>query len=242
MRVYFDVMSMKTVGKVLGILLGVLIIAAAGFSGYIWFSGGDGEASREVAATGIEPQEPEWIAYDVDISRSEARFLIDEVLRGSPNTVTGVTDQIDGSVAIRFDEADVDIGEFEINVRTIRTDDEMRDRTIRTLILESNNDEFEFTSFRPAEITGVPASLEVGDELPLEVTGDLTVRDVTRQVTFDLTIGIDSEEEISGFGSTTITWDNFDITIPYVGGNSIVSAVDDKVILEIEFVAVRRGE
>ena len=238
----FYYMSMKSAGKIFGILLGLLIIAAAGFSGYIWFSGGDGEASREVAAVAVEPTEPEWSAYDVDISRSEARFLIDEVLRGTPNTVVGVTDQIDGSVAIRFDRADVEVGEFEINVRTIRTDDEMRDRSIRTLILESNNDAFEFSSFRPAEIEGIPESIGVGDELPLKVTGDLTVRDVTREVTFDLPVRVDSEEEISGYGSTTITWDDFDITIPYVGGNSIVSAVDDKVILEIEFVAVRRGK
>ncbi len=198
-----------------------------------------------MAARPVQPEdteEPEWIAYDVDISRSEARFLIDEVLRGSPNTVVGTTDQIDGSVAVRYDQPAIEIGEFEINVRTIRTDDEMRDRSIRTLILESNNDEYEFSTFRPTEITGVPDQIGTGDEISLTATGDLTVRDVTRTVSFDLSLQLTSEEEISGYGSTTITWDNFDITIPYVGGNSIVSAVDDKVILEIEFVAVRRTE
>ena len=34
-----------------------------------------------------------------------------------------------------------------------------------------------------------------------------------------------------------ITWDEFDITIPYVDGNSIVAGVEDEVRLRMEFLA-----
>ena len=233
-------MSKKGVIKaLLGVLI-LLVVAGAGFFAYIWFAGGTGEPSRETEAAQLEPRQPESIVYEVVDGESEARFIIEEVLRGEPNTVVGTTNGIDGSVAVEFQSNDIEIGEFVINVRTIETDDEVRDRTIRTLILESSKDQFEFSTFRPTQITGLPESVDVGDRLSLEVTGDLTVRDVTDSVTFDMNINIRSEREISGSASTTIRWEQFDITIPYVGGNSIVASVENQLDLEMGFVARAR--
>ena len=233
-------MGSRTGLRIVLIFLIVIVVAGGAFFVYIWFTGGSGEASREVEAQAVEPAEPESVAYDVVAGSSEARFLIEEVLRGEPNTVVGVTDQIDGSLAIQFSPAEVEIGEFVINVRTIRTDNEVRDRTIRTLILQSERDEFEFASFRPAQISGVPEEIQVGQTLNLDVTGDLTVRDVTTQTTFDMTITVSSEQSISGTASATITWEELDITIPYVGGDSIVASVAESLDLEMDFVAARR--
>ncbi|NBF39897.1 MAG: YceI family protein [Spirochaetes bacterium] len=224
------------------VIVAVLVVAGAGFFAYIWISGGSGEPSAAAQAERIEPQEPQQVVYEVVDARSEARFIIEEVLRGEPNTVVGRTDQIDGSIAVQFEPAMVEIGQFVINVRTIRTDDEVRDRTIRTLILESNKDEFEFSTFDPTAVTGVPEVIEVGDRLDLDVTGNLTVRGVTSEVTFDMTLNVQSEEEITGTASTTILWEDFDITIPYVGGNSIVASVSDEVGLELEFAAGARED
>lgn len=233
-------MKGRTIGRVILIVFGVVVVAGAGFFAYIWLSGGTGEPSREVEAVEVEPQEPESIAYDVDLERSQARFVIEEVLRGEPNTVVGVTNQIDGSIAVQLDPGAVEIGEFVINVRSIQTDDEVRDRTIRTLILESNRDEFEFASFRPTGVTGVPTAIEIGDSLDLQVAGELTVRDVTTSTTFDMTIDVQSRSQISGTATSTITWEELDITIPYVGGNSIVASVADSLDLEMDFVADAR--
>lgn len=231
---------MKLVARVAIVIVAVVVVAGAAFFAYVWVTGGSGEPSAAAEAERVEPEEPEQIVYQVVDARSEARFIIEEVLRGEPNTVVGRTDQIDGSVAVQFDPARVTIGQFVINVRTIETDDEVRDRTIRTLILESNQDEFEFSTFNPTGITGVPEVVEPGDRLDLQVTGDLTVRDVTSEVTFDMTLDVASREEIAGTASTVILWEDFDITIPYVGGNSIVASVEDRVRLELEFVAQPR--
>lgn len=233
-------MSKKGVFKVVLVLIVILVLAGAGFFGYIWFSAGSGEASRETEAAELEPEQPESIVYEVVNADSEARFIIEEVLRGERNTVVGTTSGIDGSVAVEFRSNDIEIGEFVINVRTIQTDDEVRDRTIRTLILESNKEEFEFSTFRPTEITGLPETIALGDSFSFQVTGDLTVRDVTSAVTFEMSLDLESEEEITGTASTTIRWEDFDITIPYVGGNSIVASVEDQVDLEMEFLARAR--
>lgn len=247
--------------KIAGLLVvGTLVAVFAVFSLYVYITGGSGEATREVQARRVQPQAAESAesaesagdegspavapptVYAAVPGMSEARFLIDEILRGSPNTVVGRTDQVDGSIALRRDPAFVEIGEFEINLRTIATDDEMRDRTIRSMILETNRDEYEFSSFVPARVEGVPATISSGDTVDLQVTGDLTVRDVTRSVTFAMEITLVSEEEIHGSARTSFTWDEFEISIPYVGGNSIVSAVDDTVIIEFDFVARSIGQ
>ncbi|MFP4377351.1 MAG: YceI family protein [Spirochaetales bacterium] len=233
-------MNGKAALKVLLVIFVVLFVGALGFLGYIWFSGGSGEASRVVEAEAVEPVRTESFVYDVDLDQSEARFVIEEVLRGQPNTVVGVTNQIDGSFIVDLDPAQVEIGEFVINVRTIATDDEVRDRTIRTLILESNRDEFEFASFRPTRIEGLPETIAFGDTLRLDVTGDLTVRDVTTETTFDMVLTLVSDERIEGDASSNITWEELDIIIPYVGGNSIVASVAENLDLELEFVASGR--
>jgi polyisoprenoid-binding protein YceI len=233
-------MERRNVFRVFGSLLAVLVLAVVGVLAYIWFAGGSGEPSAEVAAAELEPELPESVVYEVVTEESEARFIIDEVLRGQPFTVVGVTDQIDGSVAVDFQSARVEAGEFVVNVRTIKTDDEIRDRSIRTLILESNKDEFEFSTFRPREVRGLPESFEPGDELSFDIIGDLTVRDVTREVTFNAELELLSLNEITGTVGTTIRWDDFELTIPYVGGNSIVSSVADELRLEMAFLAAAR--
>ena len=230
----------KKIVRIALIVVGVIVLAVAGSFIYIWVSGGSGEPTREVEAEAVQPVDPQTAAYDVDRQQSEARFIINEVLRGRPNTVVGTTNQIAGSIAIQFDPAAVEIGEFVINVRSIRTDDEVRDRTIRGQILESARDEYEFSSFRPVEVANVPDVIAAGDTFEIDVIGDLTVRDVTTRTTFAMEISVESEDRISGLGRTTITWAELDITIPYVGGDSIVASVADSLDLELAFVANRR--
>lgn len=213
------------------------ILAFAAFSLYVFFTGGSGEPTRQVEAERLEPVEPHSVVFGVVAGQSEARFVIDEILRGTDTTVTGITDQVDGSVAIGFEPPGVEIGPFEINLRSIATDDEMRDRTIRAMILQTNLDEYEFSTFRPTAVRGVPDSITPGMTLSLEVTGDLTIRNVTRSVEFDLKLEIISEEELRGTGSTVIAYGDFDIEVPYVGGNSIVAWVADEVRLELDFLA-----
>ncbi len=233
-------MNMKGILRVLLVVVVVVVAAGAAFLAYIWFAGGSGEPSAEADAASLEPQRVEAVVYEVVSERSEARFLIEEVLRGVENTVVGTTNQIDGSIAVDFATGEVEVGEFVINVRTIETDDEVRDRTIRTLILESNRDEYEFAVFTPTSDPTRFEALGVGEVVRFDVRGELTIRDVTSRVTFAVSVALDSEEEITGRVRTTIRWDDFDITIPYVGGNSIVASVGETVDLEMEFVGGAR--
>ncbi len=251
--------------KLLYILVGIVavaVIAAVGYRVYIGIRAGDGEITREVQAertfgnSDNEGNSAGIIQYGVtsgDDGDSEAQFLINEVIFGEENLVEGTTRQIDGSFLVNYEENTVDVGQFEINVRDITTrsldvdiedqgwTDSERDTVIRAEILESGQDEFEFTTFDPTDVSGAPETFSVGDTFDIVITGDLTIRDVTRSVDFDMELSLDSEEEISGSASTVVELDEFEITIPYVGGGSDVASVDDEVELRLEFTAEEEG-
>jgi len=173
-------------------------------------------------------------------TESEVRFNIDEVLAGNDVTVVGITDQVAGDVVVDFGEpGSSQIGTIRINVRTLETDNNFRNQAIRGRILESSRDEYEFAEFVPTDLSGLPDTVEVGETVSFQITGDLTLRDVTRSVTFDTDVTLASEDRIEGFATTTILYQDFNLTIPDVPS---VSFVADEVILEIDFVATEVDE
>lgn len=262
---------MKKLLYVVLALVVVVVAGAVGYRGYIGIVAGDGQISREVqaersfsgdASGGQTPASGEdgaslgIIQYGVTSGASGdsvARFLILETIFDRRNMVEGTTRQIDGGFLINYLDNSVRVGQFEINVRDIRTrsldvdisqrgwTDGERDVVIRGQILESGRDEYEFATFNPTRVTGVPESFTVGDTLDITVVGDLTIKGETSRVSFDMELELDAEDRISGFASTTIRWADFGITVPYVGGGSDVEAVADSVELQLEFTAVEEG-
>lgn len=254
------------------IVIAVVAVVAVGYRVYLGILAGDGQITREVQAERTfgndtdngeaadddeaDEQAPAigTIQYGVtsgDNGDSRAQFLIREVIFGRENMVEGTTRQLDGSFLIDYDDHSVRVGQFEINVRDIRTrsldvdmsqerwSDGERDVVIRAQILQSGRDEFEFSTFNPTGVSGVPDTFEIGDTLNIVLTGDLTIRGVTSSVDFDMELVLESEDMISGTASTTVLWEDFNITIPYVGGDSDINSVDDSVELRLEFTAIQ---
>jgi polyisoprenoid-binding protein YceI len=192
-------------------------------------------AVTEVAAT-VEPTAAttgsEQI-FQIVSAESEARFLIDEVLQGAPVTVRGITDQVAGQIAINTsDPQSTRLGTIQINARTLATDNDFRNRAIKNAILRTND--FEFVTFVPTAISGLPASVTVGTPFTFQVTGDLTVTDVTKPVTFEITVTPIADNRIEGLATTSVLYRDFNLTIP---DSPAVDTIADEVKLELEFVA-----
>ena len=167
--------------------------------------------------------------------QSEVRFTIDEVLRGSPKTVVGATSQLNGQIFIDpVDPSRTEIGPIQIDASSFATDDDRRNGAIRRFILQSNNEAYQFITFTPTSVEGLPAAVNVGDTFELAITGDLTIRDEIRSETFVVAVTVNSETEISGSGSATILYKDYGISIPSV---PFVASVEDDLLLEIDFVA-----
>lgn len=173
------------------------------------------------------------LIFEIVPTRSEARFMIDEVLRGDPITVVGATDQVAGQFAVDpNDLSTIELGPMRVNARTLATDNDFRNRAIKNRILLT--DQFEFVTFTPKELVGLPATAAVGETYSFQVVGDLTVTDVTREVTFDIMATAISETQIEAIARTSFLYPDFELFIPDV---QAVDAVDDEVRLEIQFVA-----
>ncbi len=89
-------------------------------------------------------------------------------------------------------------------------------------------------TFTPTGISGMPATVTVGQPFTFQMSGDLTVRDATQPVTFEVTVTPVSEGEIQGTASTRILYRDFGLNIP---DSPAVDTVADEVRLELDFVA-----
>jgi len=173
------------------------------------------------------------VVFHILAEESEARFFIDEILRGSPNTVVGVTNAVSGEIRIQTaSPTQSTLGPIEIEAATLSTDNGFRNGAINNFILQTG--EFPTITFAPTSIGGLPAAVSPGDSLSFTVSGDLTVRDVTVPVTFNIDLAAESPTRLTGLARATILRSDFELTIPSVPS---VADVSDEVILEFEFVA-----
>jgi polyisoprenoid-binding protein YceI len=164
---------------------------------------------------------------------SQARFAIDEVLQGAPKTVVGTTDQVAGQIAL--DPTDLEtarIGTILIVARTFTTDRQPRNRAIQNRILRT--DRYEYVTFTPTQLLGLPDGAGTGQPVPVQIVGDLTIAGVTRPVTFDATITPASADRLDGSASTTIRYADWGLSIPQV---PMVAGVSDTVQLQLDFAA-----
>ncbi len=172
------------------------------------------------------------LTLQIQSAESEVRFNIYEELAGSPKDVIGVSDQVAGQVV--YDPADlsqVQFGVIQVNARTLVTDNERRNSAIRNRIL--NTDQYEFISFKPLAVEGLSGALEVGKSYTFTISGELTIRDITQPVVFEVTVLAEAAERLSGSAKTVINRADYQLTIPSVPS---VANVGEQVTLEIDFV------
>lgn len=172
------------------------------------------------------------LVYQISPAESQVRFNIYEELRGQPKDVIGVSNQVAGQAAVDLNDlSTAQLGEIVINARTLETDDSRRNQAIRNRILFT--DQYEFINFKPTQISGLSGSAAPGQSFTFQVSGDLTIKDVTQPVTFDVTVTVESPERLVGSAKTTIALADFNLAVPSV---PFVANVGQSMALEIDFV------
>ncbi len=190
--------------------------------------------AEPVPTATAEPSTPSQpLVFHLIPEETEARFIIDEVLGGHPNTVVGSTYEVAGE--FRVDPAVPDqavVGPIRIQVGGLATDNGFRDRAIRTFILQTSD--FPEVVFTPTSLDGLPAETTLGQPFTFALTGDLTIRHLTRSVTFTVTVTPESNERLTGTASARISRADYELTIPTVRN---VADVSPDVTLELDFAA-----
>lgn len=182
------------------------------------------EAPAETSATTV---------YTIDPAGSQVRFELDEDLRGVRTTVVGITDQVAGQLSLNLgDLSQTQVGIIQINARTLVTDNTFRNRAIQNEILDTGA--FEFITFTPTGIEGLPASAALGEPVTFTITGDLTIRDVTLPATFTVEATADSDRQVTGTATAVVNRADYGLQIPSVPN---VANVEEEVDLFIDFTA-----
>ncbi|WP_169238680.1 YceI family protein [Candidatus Roseilinea sp. NK_OTU-006] len=193
------------------------------------------EAPAPAEAPTAEAPAAQVVEYQISESGSEASFALNELLMGAPTVVVGVTPKVAGSITVDWgNPSNSKIGKLEIDATDFKTDNERRNGAIHRFILQTG--QYPKIAFEPTAIEGLPASAKPGDVLNFKVVGNLTIRDVTKPVTFDASVTGD-ETQLSGEAQAVVAHRDFGLTIPSV---PIVANVSEVVTLTLKFVATRR--
>ena len=162
-----------------------------------------------------------------------ARYKVEEELANTGFYVaTGETTDVAGSIA--FDAAGAVVAEesrITVQAATLRTDSNRRDGYVRNRTLET--DTYPEVVFVPTAIDGLPESIaDASGDIEFTITGDLTVKDQTREVTWNATANFGGDGAASGMASVEFTFEDFGMDKPRV---AIVLSVEDTIRLELDF-------
>ncbi len=166
---------------------------------------------------------------------SKASYAVDETFLNQNNrlvTAIGVTTIVNGDITLDpQNPANTTVGEITVDISALKSDSDRRDGAIRRDWLESAK--YPIAKFVPTAYEGLPSAYEIGQELTFKMTGDMTVRDTTIPVTWDVVARYDGSQLV-GTATTQIKMSSFNFTAPNIAG--ILRAEDDAK-LTLEFVA-----
>ena len=214
-------------------------LAVVGVVAYlVWVYGGNaarpGASATATLAPSLTPAAGQTV-LTLDPSRTQATFTINEVLLGNPNTVVGSTNQVTGQILIDpNDPSKSRVGQIRVDMSTLVTDNDMRNHTLQGRILETGDPSNQYATFDPTSYKGLPSTIAAGQTVTFQVTGNLTIHGVTKAETFDITLTATSATQVAGKATTTVRYQDFNISIPNVPS---VSDVSDNVVLALTFTA-----
>ncbi len=177
------------------------------------------------------------VTYVLNPSKSQASYDVQEQLArfNFPTQAVGKTNNVTGQIALNPDGSiDQANSKFTVDLVSLATDSNMRDNYVRRNILQT--DQWPQAVFVPTQITGLPTSLPQSGTVSFKVTGNLSIRNVSKPVTWDVTATINGGE-VTGAATTNMTFEDFGIPQPQV---PVVLSVVDKITLNLNFDMVKK--
>ena len=147
-----------------------------------------------------------------------------------PSDAVGTSNGITGTLVFAPDGSiDSAQSKLTIDLKSLKSDQDRRDNYIRTRTFET--DKFPTAEFVPRRIQGVPSPLPLDGQAGFQLTGDLTVHGVTREVTWQ-GVATFTKDQVAGRAMTSFTFETFGLAKPKIAR---LLSVDDKIALEVEF-------
>ncbi len=180
--------------------------------------------------------------FVIDPAASEASYTVEEeFLSGAVDklgkilgdfTAIGTTTEVAGQLTLSVEGAPaVAGGDFTVDIQSLSSDDDRRDKRIRERYLES--DTYPVAAFTITSVDGMPGTYEEGAEITFTMTGDLTIREETKSVTFDVTATLNGDT-LTGVATAQILMTDYGFDPPSIAGFLEAS---DEVLITITFTA-----
>lgn len=154
-------------------------------------------------------------------------YRVSEVLGGVDTEGAGRTNQVTGTLTIEGSRATA--AEFIVDMASITSDSDRRDNQFRSRIMST--DEFPTATFRLTEPIDFGVAPTDGQPITASATGVLTLRGVTRDVSFDVEAQLE-DGRIGVLGNIPITFSDYAIPDPSNG----FALVKDTGLLEFVLV------
>jgi polyisoprenoid-binding protein YceI len=173
-------------------------------------------------------------AYNLVANQSEASYKVQEQFlnRNLPNDAIGTTKNVQGSFLLTSGSQPV-ITQLKMtaDLRTLTSDQQRRDNSIRDRWLESN-------TYPNATFVAKDVQVPSGQgQVTFNMTGNMTIHGVTRQETFKVT-GKLTGDTITGTATTNILMKNYGFSAPDIAG---ILTVKDGVTVTFNFTA-KKGD
>lgn len=186
------------------------------------------ESTGEVRTFTIVPEE------------SKASYIVEEEffagaldrLNISPGIVDtiGSTQEIEGELSLDPEgPSPLLSNHFTVDLRSLTSDQPRRDQAIRSRNLESNT--YPLAEFTATALEDTPENYAEGEELSFKAVGELTIREITNPVTFDVTAALRGDT-IKGVASATLRMTDFGFSPPNFAN---VFSVEDEFTIKVEF-------
>lgn len=174
---------------------------------------------------------------------SKASYEVDEeFLAGAANMLgvepgktktVGTSDQVNGQLTIDLSGAtpSVTSAEFQVDISALKSNQNRRDNRIRNEWLESAR--FPMATFKVTGVQDGPSSYADGEEVSFKLAGDLTIREITKPVVFDVTATLGGDT-ITGTATTAFLMSDFGVDPPMMGN---LFTVGDNTVVTVNLVA-----
>lgn len=158
---------------------------------------------------------------------SQVGYRVKEVIFAQAGEGVGRTSAVTGELTI--EGTTVEEAGFEADLRTLKSDESQRDDQVRGRILDTAR--FPTATFELTEPIELDAEPAVGQVVTKQATGELTVRDTKKSVTFDLQAKY-TGSTIEIAGAIPVVFAEWNIPNP----SNFVAATEDRGLIEFLLV------
>jgi polyisoprenoid-binding protein YceI len=198
------------------------------------------EAAPATSEATVEPPAAEASTdprtFQIIPQQSEATYQVQEEFFNRPvNLVSpiGRTNAIEGQFQFSLAGNQIQLADnqFKVDLRTLTSDEARRDQRIRSDWLEA--DKYPWAEFKATTIENFPANVTEGQDVSFKLTGDMTIREITKPQTFEVTARLDGNT-FTGTATGYLLMKDYGFEPPSILG---MLKVTDGVTVTVKFAA-----